>query len=103
MPMPNSSTASVDSCAYCAPASAGSFATSGARSQATRNSRRYSLGHSRVPIRSARSSSAIVVLRIRRDIGLRAGLLVAFGLEMAAQRSLAARVGARFDLAVLEG
>src|SRR5262245_37486535 len=56
--MPNSSTATVDSCAFCAPASAGSFATSGARSQATRNSRRYSPGHSRVPIRSARSSSA---------------------------------------------
>src|SRR5262249_26488660 len=31
MPMPNSSTATVDSCAFCAPASAGSFATSGAR------------------------------------------------------------------------
>src|SRR6516165_7891950 len=58
MPMPNSSTATVDSCAFCAPASAGSFATSGARSQATRTSRRYSPGHSRVPIRSARSSSA---------------------------------------------
>src|SRR5262245_20554778 len=58
MPMPNSSTATVDSCAFCAPASAGSFATSGARSQATRNSRRYSPGHSHVPIRSARSSSA---------------------------------------------
>src|SRR5262249_15776361 len=43
---------------FCAPASAGSFATSGARSQATRNSRRYSPGHSHVPIRSARSSSA---------------------------------------------
>src|SRR6516164_4276684 len=42
MPMPNSSTATADSCAFCAPASAGSFATSGARSQATRNSRRYS-------------------------------------------------------------
>ena len=42
MPMPNSSTATVDSCAFCAPASAGSFATSGARSQATRTSRRYS-------------------------------------------------------------
>jgi IS5 family transposase len=34
------------------------LATSGARSQATRTSRRYSPGHSRVPIRSARSSSA---------------------------------------------
>src|SRR5215469_14237536 len=42
MPMPNSSTATVDSCAFCAPASAGSFATSGARSQATRNSKLYS-------------------------------------------------------------
>jgi hypothetical protein len=29
---------------------------------------------------------------------MRAGLLVAFGLEVAAQRSLAARVGARFEL-----
>src|SRR5262245_52072281 len=37
----------------------------------------------------------LVILRIRRDVGLRAGLLVAFGLEMAAQRSLPARVGAR--------
>src|SRR6266576_661513 len=53
MPMPNSSTATVDSCAFCALASAGSFATSGARSQATRNSRRYSPGPSHVPIRSA--------------------------------------------------
>ena len=33
-------TATVDSCAYCAPASAGSFATSGARSQATRRDQR---------------------------------------------------------------
>jgi hypothetical protein len=48
----------VDSCAFYAPALAGSFVTSGARSQATRNSRRYSPGHSHVPIRSARSSSA---------------------------------------------
>src|SRR5262245_26503207 len=58
MPMPNSSTATVGSCAFCAPASAGSFATSGARSQATRNSKRYSPGPSHVPTRSARSSSA---------------------------------------------
>ena len=40
----------------------------------------------------------LVILRIRRDVGLRAGLLVAFGLEVAAQRSLAAGVGARFEL-----
>src|SRR6516162_9081636 len=45
-----------------------------------------------------RSVQRLVVLRIRRDIGLRAGLLVASGLEVAAQRSLAARVGARFEL-----
>src|SRR5262249_12445013 len=38
-----------------------------------------------------------VVLRIRRDIGLRAGLLIASGLEVAAQRSLAARLGARLE------
>src|SRR5438105_10416561 len=37
MPMPNSSTATIDSCAFCALASAASFATSGARSQGTRN------------------------------------------------------------------
>src|SRR5262244_1902766 len=45
-----------------------------------------------------RGVERLVVLRLRRDIGLRAGLLVAFGLEVAAQRSLAARVGARFEL-----
>src|SRR4029453_2002944 len=45
-----------------------------------------------------RSVKRLVVLRIRRDIGLRAGLLVAFGLEVSAQRSLAARVGTRFEL-----
>jgi hypothetical protein len=39
-----------------------------------------------------------VILWIRRDVGLRAGLLVAFGLEVSAQRSLTARVGARFEL-----
>jgi hypothetical protein len=74
MPMRNSSTATADSCVFCAPGSAGSSATSGgtlrvrcegfhrhhqcARSQATRTSGRHSLGHSRGPIRSARSSSA---------------------------------------------
>ena len=36
----------------------------------------------------------LVILRIRRDIGLRPGLLVAFGLKVSAQRRLAARVGA---------
>src|SRR5438309_3809554 len=50
--------ATADSCAFCAPGSAGSFATSVVRSQATRTSRRHSCGHSRAPIRSARSSSA---------------------------------------------
>src|SRR5262245_50826482 len=40
----------------------------------------------------------LVILRIRRDIGLRAGLLGAFGLEVSAQRSLTARVGARLEL-----
>src|SRR5215470_18534928 len=40
----------------------------------------------------------LVVLRIRRKVGLRAGLLLAFTLEMAAQRGLAARVGARLQL-----
>src|SRR6266487_1621928 len=58
MPMPNSSTATADSCAFCAPGLAGSFATSGARSQATLTSRRHSPGHSRAPLRSVRSSSA---------------------------------------------
>jgi hypothetical protein len=33
-----------------------------------------------------------------RDVGLRAGLLVALGLEVSAQRSLTARVGARLEL-----
>src|SRR6516162_1822045 len=37
-----------------------------------------------------RGVERLVVLRIRRDIGLRTGLLVALGLEVAAQRSLAA-------------
>src|SRR6476659_2971734 len=45
-----------------------------------------------------RGVERLVILRIRRDVGLRAGLLVAFGLEVSAQRSLAARVGARFQL-----
>src|SRR5436190_1561147 len=45
-----------------------------------------------------RGVKRLVVLRIRRDIGLRAGLLVAFGLEVSAQRSFAARVSARFEL-----
>src|SRR5262249_11388799 len=45
-----------------------------------------------------RGVERLVVLRIRRDIGLRAGLLVPSGLEVAAQRSLAGRVGARLEL-----
>jgi hypothetical protein len=47
-----------------------------------------------------RGVECLVVLRIRRDIGLRPGLLVAFGLEMAAQRSLAARGAPRFSSAL---
>src|SRR5262249_33854619 len=35
-----------------------------------------------------RGVQRLVVLRIRRDIGLRAGLLVAFGLKVSAQRRL---------------
>src|SRR5881392_4201801 len=45
-----------------------------------------------------RGVKRLVVLRIRRDIGLRAGLLVAFGLQVSARRSLTARVGARREL-----
>src|SRR5258708_15659365 len=45
-----------------------------------------------------RGVQRLVVLRIRRDIGLRAGLLVAFGVKVSAQRRLAARGGARFEL-----
>src|SRR5215470_6182577 len=45
-----------------------------------------------------RGVERLVVLRIRRDIGLRAGLLAALGLEVPAKRSLAARVGARLEL-----
>src|SRR5262249_1826888 len=45
-----------------------------------------------------RGVERLIVLRIRRGIGLRAGLLVALGLEVAAQRGLAARVGARLEL-----
>src|SRR5262245_58570014 len=44
-----------------------------------------------------RGVQRLVVLRIRRDVGLRAGLLVAFGPEVSAQRRLAARVGARLE------
>src|SRR5919197_1719382 len=44
-----------------------------------------------------RGVQRLVVLWIRRNIGLRAGLLVASGLEVAAQRSLAARLGARLE------
>src|SRR5262245_60696913 len=39
----------------------------------------------------------LVIPRIRRDVGLRASLLVALGLEVSAQRSLTARVGARLE------
>src|SRR5262249_18702709 len=45
-----------------------------------------------------RGVQRLIILRVRRDIGLRAGLLIASGLEVAAQRSLAARVGARLEL-----
>src|SRR2546429_9730002 len=43
-----------------------------------------------------RGVERLVVLRIRRGGGLRAGLLVAFGLEMTAQRNLSPRVRGRF-------
>src|SRR5262249_15975001 len=42
-----------------------------------------------------RGVQRLIILWIRRGVGLRAGLLVALGLGVAAQRSLAARVGAR--------
>src|SRR2546430_16256581 len=45
-----------------------------------------------------RGVERLVVLRIWRDIGLRAGLLAAFGLRVSAQRSFAARVGTRLEL-----
>src|SRR5262249_55415672 len=40
----------------------------------------------------------LVVLRIRRDVGLRAGLLLAVALEVATQRRLSARVGPLLEL-----
>src|ERR1017187_3979561 len=40
----------------------------------------------------------LVVLGVRRHVGLRTGLLVALGLQMAAQRGLALGVGPRFQL-----
>src|SRR5205085_7499429 len=56
----------------------------------------------RVLLRAAdqlkRGVERLVVLRIRRVVGLRAGLLVAFCLQMAAQRSFALRVGPRLEL-----
>src|SRR6516164_8955377 len=58
MPMPNSSTAIIDSCGFCASGSAGSSATFGARSKATTSLRPRSPLRNRAPIRSARSSSA---------------------------------------------
>src|SRR5262249_61537768 len=45
-----------------------------------------------------RGMEHLVVLRIWWNVGLRAGLLVSFGLEVPAQRCLAARIGARFEL-----
>src|SRR5262245_65888498 len=44
-----------------------------------------------------RGMKRLVILRIRRDIRLRAGLLGAFGLEVSAQRSLTARVGSGLE------
>src|SRR5262245_35758178 len=40
-----------------------------------------------------RGMKRLVILRIRRDVGLRAGLLVAFRLEMPTERGLTAGVG----------
>src|SRR6516164_55366 len=40
----------------------------------------------------------LVVLWIRRNVGLRAGLLFPFCLEMPAQRGFALRIGALFEL-----
>ena len=45
-----------------------------------------------------RDVQSLVVLRIRRDIGLRSGLLVPFRLQVTAQRSLADRISEAFDL-----
>src|SRR6266851_4113528 len=45
-----------------------------------------------------RHLQGFVVLGVRRHIGLRTGLLVALGLQMAAQRGFALGVGARFQL-----
>src|SRR5262249_9763937 len=45
-----------------------------------------------------RGVERLVVLRIRRGIGLRAGLLVALRFEVSAHRSFAARVGVRLEL-----
>jgi hypothetical protein len=59
--MPNSSTATGENCAFYASALGALFATSGARSLATRTRRRHSPGHSREPIRSDPSSSASAV------------------------------------------
>src|SRR3984893_19208955 len=42
--------------------------------------------------------SPFVVFWIRREIGLRAGLLVSLRLEVPAQRRLAARIGAPLEL-----
>jgi transposase, IS5 family len=55
--MPNSSIATVENCAFYASALGALFATSGAKSLATRTWRRHSPGHSRAPIRSDPSSS----------------------------------------------
>ena len=40
-----------------------------------------------------RSVERLVILRVRRDVGLRAGFLLAVALEVAAQQGFAARVG----------
>src|SRR5262249_39630488 len=100
------------------------FPVAGSQYRAGRESRRISLGAGLYPVSDSaplvrdrrlgvrrvgrvlldaadkieRGVERLVVLRIRRDIGLRAGLLVALGLEVAAQRGLAARVGARLEL-----
>src|SRR5262245_17963116 len=45
-----------------------------------------------------RELARLVVLRIRRHVGLRAGLLLAFGLDVPAQRGFAARIVPRLEL-----
>src|SRR5438132_1571024 len=52
----------------------------------------------RAPDQFERGLQRLVVRLVRRDIGLGASLLGAVGLEMAAQRGFAARIGTRLEL-----